>query len=254
MAPFRPFPPESELHQSLAEFDWIGAIRMLLLSARWACPTCEAHVITDVETDLGVPSLKYSTVQRRLMLWTLEATLRFIESRDFDRNTVVMDCDQLIYKDLSRWFQNGVDLGVIVRPNQKHKEEGGFPFLNTVMFLNGRSRKKLAAFFRKALEIAAAMPEPLLKWGADQEAVRSLLEPIDSGIFERSGLTVKMIDSEDVIETISAGQIEALETTGQMPWPTHAVLDGRWTRKPYLKPAFECTLMRLGQELVAAGA
>lgn len=249
MAPFRPFAPESELHKSMPDFDWIGAIRMLFLSAHCSGP-CDTKVITDVDTELGLPSLQYQTRHRRLMLWTLEATLKYVESRDFDRHTVVVDCDQLIYRDLSRWFQNHVDLCVLVRPNQKHREQGGFPFLNTVQWLNGRSRKKLAAFYRRALAVAEGMPEPLLQWGADQEAVRSLLEPIDEGIFQRAGLTVKMINSDDVIETISSFQIEAIEN-GKMPWPSRSVLDGRWRRKEYLRPAFEHTWQKHAQDIMA---
>jgi hypothetical protein len=248
IAPFKPFAPESALHQAYADFDWIAQIQRLLYSGQVACAGADVRVVTDLTTDLPVPLLRYPTAQRRLMLWTLEALLRYVESPDFDRNTVALDCDQLIYRDLAPFFHAGVDLGVLIRPTGKHVEPGGFPLLNGVLFLQWHGRHQLPAFFARALDIAAGMPEDQLRWGADQEAVRLMLEPLELGIVQRSGLTVCMRHVDEVIETISQRHIDGI-ARGECPWPVRAVLDGRWRRKEFLAPAYEQTIRRRALEV-----
>lgn len=250
VAPFRPFRPESELHQSLADFDWIEAIQLLGQSAKLSSHV-DLQVITDVDTDLPVPMLQYRTRHRRLMLWTLEACAAYLESRDFDRRTVMLDCDQLLFRDLSAWFAQmpHADLGVLVRPTAKHLEPGGMPLLNGVQFWHPiRGRKALTAFYRDALAIAEGLPESQKQWGADQEALRQLLEPIELGLHERHGLRVMMFDAELVLEALSGEHMDALEQ-GSMPWPLRSVLDFRWTRKRYMRPVFDQTWARAAREV-----
>lgn len=237
VAPFRPFQPESVWHQHTHAFDWIDAIRMMRDSAIRVC-RCPVHVLTDVDTVLPVETLQYVTTERRLMLWTLEVCLRYLDSDDFDRDTVMLDCDQLVFHDLSRWFTPRVDLGLLVRSEPKYAVE--FPLLNGVQFWARRGKDKLVAFFQRALDLARTLPEPLLVWGADTEAIQRLIAPIEVGIHRRAGLRVRLIESSDVLETFSSHQIQALHD-GALPRPVRAVCDFRALRKRYMRPVYEAT-------------
>ncbi len=248
VAPFRPFIPEGDFHKSLTDFDWIAAIRMLQHSAQIACHDCPVHVLTDVDTELPLPTLRYVTTERRLMLWSLEVCLRYLESDDFDRDTVLVDCDQLIYRDLAPWFapEAGVDLAVLVRPTPKHHQRADAwrQILNGVQLLAVRGRARLLPFYRQALTVARALPERLLRWGADTEALRVLLDPIEVGVHERAGLRVRMIDYRTVMEALSEQSIQSLKTDGTMSWPTRSVLDFRYTRKRWMAAAYAATVMK----------
>jgi len=243
VAPFRPFPPENELHQELSDFDWNEAIRMLFHSVAIAC-RCEAHVITDVDTHLPLPALKYATTHRRLMLWNIEVCLRYLESDDFDQDTVMLDADQLVYHDLSKFFIPGVDLAVLVRPTLKHRDSWK-KVLNGVQFWSYRGKARLVHFYRQALEIAEALPEDLQRWGGDTQALRQLLEPIELGTLQqRAGLTVQMLDYAQVLEALCETQIKWLGE-GRMPISSRAVLDFRWRRKTFMKRVYEATVLSL---------
>lgn len=245
VAPFRPFPPESDLHKGLADFDWIDAIRMMRHSAELACH-CPVHVITDVDTDLPVPTLKYHTTHRRLMLWYIEVAIRYMESPDFDRDTVMVDSDQLIYRNLAPWFTPGVDLGVLIRPTPKHTVMGQ-PVLNGVQFLAVKGRDRLLAFYRQMLDLAQTLPEESLVWGADTEALRLMLEPLELGLHDRAGARVHMIDFSSVLEAMSTQQIQWL-SEGRMPRPSRSVLDFRFKRKPLMRPVYEATIQHAAQD------
>jgi hypothetical protein len=79
VTPFRPFEPESREHLELGPFDWIGAIGMLRASVERSCH-CETVAVTDVDTTLPGPTFQYATTHRRLMLWILDVSLRYLES------------------------------------------------------------------------------------------------------------------------------------------------------------------------------
>ncbi|HEX7770334.1 MAG TPA: hypothetical protein VF422_09955 [Dokdonella sp.] len=209
-------------------------------SAAVACH-CDVHAITDVDTELPIPSLQYETTERRLMLWTLEACLRYIESDDFDRDTIMLDVDQLIYGDLSHVFNRKADLSVLVRATAKHMEQdGGQPLLNGVQFWRAKAKKRLIPFYQQALDIARTLPEDRIVWGADTDAVRRLIEPIELGNVARAGLHLEMVDAERVIETFSDRHAEAL-AEGRSPWPARPVLDFRWMRKPNMPAVYRAT-------------
>ncbi len=243
VVPFRPFPPESDLHKALPDFDWLEALRMVVHTAQIAC-RCEVHAITDVDTDLPVPAFRYETKHRRLMLWTLEVCAAYLASPQCDRDTVMLDVDQLIFGDLAARFDRSADLGVLVRPTGKHLADGGQPLLNGAQYWRGKSKKRLVLFFRRALAIAEQLPEERIVWGADTDAVRDLIEPIALGRQERSGLRVQMVDAVEVLETFSARHQAAIES-GVAPWPRRAVLDFRWDRKPWMPKVYGAT-MRAG--------
>ena len=240
VAPFRPCPPESELHRQLAAdgFDWLEALRMCTHSARLACG-CPVHALTDLETTLPVETLHVPTTERRLMLWTLDACAAFLASQAFDRDTVMLDVDQLVYGNLARYFTPGVNLGVLVRTTAKHAE--GQPLLNGVQFWHRRNRSPLVRFYREALALARTLPEDRLVWGADTDAVRQLLEPITLGIHERAGLVVEMIDAEQVLETYN-NRLEWTVSQGLPVVPIRPVVDFRWFRKPAMAALYRASI------------
>lgn len=242
--PFRPFEPESDLHKSLADFDWIAALRHVIHSARESCQ-CDVHVLTDIDTDLGdLPALKYATTQRRLMLWTLDVCARYLESRDCDRDTIMLDVDQLIFDDLALVFDRKADLGVLVRVDEKHAAvEGGQPLLNGVQFWRGKAKKRLAQFYRKALDRALALPESRIVWGADSDAVRALVEPIALGVHMRGAVRVQMLEASSVLEAFTDVHQDALNA-GTAPRPSRPVLDFRWKRKPAMPHVFDAAFVK----------
>ena len=185
VAPYRPFPPESDWHrETAASFDWIGAIGMMRHSAALACG-CSVDMLTDVDTVLPFPMLRYQTYHRRLMLWSLEVSACFLASDDFDQNTVALDSDQLIFRSLTPWFQPEADLTVLIRPRIDRSEGlNNMPILNGVQWWAYASRDRLVAFYRRALEVAIGLPEERIAWGADTDALVQLLDPRDVGIHE----------------------------------------------------------------------
>jgi len=243
VAPFRPFPPEAPHHQELAAFDWMDAIAMLTDSVRASCGV-ELRVLTDVDTDLPCSTLQYQTTHRRLMLWYLEIAACYLDSPAFDRDTIALDSDQLVYQDLASWFASRMDIGIVIRATPKGLP--GFPILNGVQFWAHRAKAKLVEFYRDALAIAEQLPEADIVWGADTVALCRLLEPLSVGMHDRSGLRVRFIQGNDLIEALSLVQIRHLEA-GKMQRPTRPVLDFRNTRKPYMRAVYEATIARTVQ-------
>lgn len=241
VAPFKPFPAECGTHQVLERegFDWNAAIAMMMDTARTHCEDCPVHVLTDLDSPITAPALRYPTTSQRLMVWSIEVCLRFLQSKDFDRNTVMLDCDQLVFGNLRKWFKKtpAVDLGVLVRPHGKHLQEGGEPLLNGVQFWHRSGRKRLVAFYERCLEVVQQLPEHRIAWGGDTDALRSLIEPIEIGIFERAGAIVQMWPAEDVLQSWSSNHTALLEA-GEVPEIHSAVLDFRAMRKRYMAAMF----------------
>ena len=92
------------------------------------------------------------------MLWTLEVCLAYLSSTDFNRDTVMLDCDQLVFKDLRPFFAPGADLGLLVRPTPKHRDSWK-QLLNGVQFWPLRGKARLIPFYEEALARAARLPE-----------------------------------------------------------------------------------------------
>lgn len=241
VAPFLPVPPESPHHQAMVDFDWMAAIRMLSHSAERACGV-PVQVLTDHGAQLPVPSLTYATTHRRLMLWTLEVCLRYLESDDFDRDTVMLDCDQLVFEDLRRFFTPYVDLALLVRPTHKHQDTWK-KVLNGVQFWSVRGKARLIPFYREALRRAEAMSEGLVTWGADTAAIRDLIEPVQLGLHERAGARVQLLNYDMVLEALSEDQIAQL-ARGVAPVPRRPVLDFRYKRKLHMAAVYALTVGR----------
>ena len=245
VAPFLPLPLENAHHQDLAAFDWIDAIRMLSHSGEMSCGV-PVQVLTDVSARLPLPCLTYATTHRRLMLWVLEVCLRYLESDDFDRDTVALDCDQLIYRDLAPFFSPTIDLGILIRPTHARKDTWK-KVLNGVQFWSVRGKTRLIGFYREALTRAEGMSENLIRWGADTQAIREILEPVGPGVHLRGGARVQMLDYNRVLAALSAEQIEGLRQ-GVRPRPLRAVLDFRYRRKVYMRQVYDLTV---GQAVAA---
>jgi hypothetical protein len=226
VTPFRPFPAESVEHQELGPFDWIGTMRIMMASVTQSC-RCDVVAITDIDTDLPVRALHYETTHRRLMLWILEVSLRYLESPSFVVDTVMVSPDMLVYQDLRPWFR-GADLGILVRSDQRFVEAGR-PILNSVQWWSVAGKPRLIEFYRQTLALAQTLPEDVITWGADSEPIRQLLEPLDIGIAERAGLTVEMIEAGKVLEAFS--ETHRNSKPGKPKRPRRAVMDFRYLRK-----------------------
>lgn len=238
VAPFLPLEPEAPHHVRLAveAFDWPGAIAMLADSVKRTIG-CPFHVITDITANVtAAPTLRYATHERRLMLWNLEVAAAYLESDDFDRDTVMVDSDQLIFGDLAHWFRPRVDLGILIRPKPMR-----VPILNGVQFLAHRGKPRLSAFYRKALDVARGLPEDQICWGADTHALRILLEPLSPGIHQREGLTVALMDHRPILQPLTETQIGVLQQSGCFPWPSQPVVDFRYFRKRSMKAVYEAS-------------
>lgn len=243
VAPYRPFDTTGIPHaEALAGFDWVDALRMLADSARQVSPDAAFHVLTDVDTDLPMPSLQYVTTRRALMLWSLEISACYLESAAFDCDTVALDADQLIYADLAKWFAPYMDLGIVVRPLPKNLP--GLPILNGVQFWPLRGKPLLGPFYRRALAIAETLPTADQAWGADTIALARLLDPLDVlGIPVRDGLRVRFIAAGEIIAPLSEVNMRHL-AAGKFTAPHVPVLDFRAGRKPYMRSVYEATIAR----------
>lgn len=235
VAPFKPFPHEIH-HEEFGLVWWLDAIRMMRASARASC-RCPVMMITDRETTLPFPSWHYVTRERRPALWYLEIACCYLSSNEFTDDTVLLDSDQLVYRDLSPWFRHKMDLGILVR----RPSRDGAAIINGVQFWPVRSKTKLADFYERALNVARGLPDSQDASGADTVALVQLLEPLILGTRQRGGLNVRFIDSRDVSKPLSSDMITALEY-GRLRRPICSVLDFRHLRKLHMRAVYNETL------------
>jgi hypothetical protein len=235
VSPYRPFEPESQAHELLGPFDWVGALQMLRASVRRSCD-CETVAITDVDTALPGPSFQFPTTARRLMLWILDVARCYLHSEVFDRDTIMLSPDLLVFSDLRPWMASGYFTVLMRAAYPDH------PILNAVQFWPVHRKKALARFYDEAWAIAQTLEERHLRWGGDTEPLRQLLQPLAPGLVMRDGKPVaKLIESDEVLQSFSSGQIAALAHGRVLP-PVRAIVDFRYTRKRYMRAYFEATL------------
>lgn len=230
VSPYRPFPP---VNHSQIGFDWIAALAMLRTTARRATQG-EVVALTDMATDLPMPAFHYPTQQhRRLMLWILEVCLAYVESDDFDQDTVMLSPDTLVVGNLRPYFAG--DCTILIRPGRQYAER---PILNAAQWWPIHAKAKLAAFYRQALAIAEGLPRQLIRWGADCEALRHLLEPIRPGLHVRAGLRVSMRDRMTVLQSVGKGVLD--EIARHQPLRPHPVplVDFKYESKQHLPRYF----------------
>ena len=236
VSPYRPFEPESLSHQRLGPFDWEGALRMLGASVDRACHA-KTFALTDHDTVLPVPAHQYRTEHRRLMLWILEVSLRYLESSDFDQDTVMISPDILVYGDLRPFFR--ADLGIIVRVAEKYQHK---PLLNGVQFWRHGAAEGLADLYRKALALAGGLAEGYIRWGADTLPLVKLLHPIGLGGFKCGGLSVYGIRRINIMDELSDSDIIRLDRGWNVPWPVCPIVDFKYLKKRHMAAYFDATI------------
>lgn len=240
VSPYRPFVPESVEHLRLGAFDWTNALKMSRASVDAVYGRGAWLAITDVDTPLPVPALKYETTHRRLMLWIVEVCLRYLESDDFDRDTVMLSPDVLLFSKVGKFFRG--DLGIVVRLQQKFVDSGRV-ILNCTQLWRYHGKQRLITFYRRALAIAERLPDNRIRWGADTDPLIQLLSPIVSdGVRFRDGLWVNFIDEQDVMESVTEEDISALgygtfKRTSPVP-----IVDFRYRRKLAMSAYFHATI------------
>jgi hypothetical protein len=236
VSPFRPFPPENLSHKELVDFDWIDALRMLRASAKQNTKA-EVFAITDVDTDLGVPAYQYATKERRLMLWILEVSRCYLESDDFDQDTVMLSPDILVYQDLRPYFVG--DLGVVVRVAEKYSSK---PMLNGAQWWKHIAKDRLVAFYREALERAYLLPENYIAWGADTIPIAEMLSPMVVGPMERAGLEAFGISHVGMLYPVMAHDVARMDM-GKRPFdPPFPLTDFKGLRKAHMRRYFDDTI------------
>ncbi len=235
VSPYRPFAPESQAHQLLGPFDWVDALRMLAVSVERS-NACETIAITDVDTDLPVPMFQFETRERRLMLWMLEVALRYLDSPQFDRDTIMLSPDLLVFGDLRPWMAAG-HFVVLMRAKYVHH-----PILNAVQYWPVRRRRQLVAFYTEALAIGRTLDDGFLVWGGDTEPLRQLLAPLAPGLVMRDGKPLaRLIESDEILQSFNNVMAARLVARGEAVPCGRAILDFRYTRKQYMRAYFDAT-------------
>lgn len=237
VSPYRPFAPESPAHRRLGPFAWERALACLATSVARACQ-CETCALTDLATRLPVPSFQYATREPRLMLWILEVSLAYLASADFDRDTVMVSPDILIYGDLRMGFREA-DLAVLVRAGAKYARR---PLLNGVQWWAVAAQPRLIAFYHAALMRARELPASAQVWGADTLPLVDLLAPLEVGVMMRRGLRVRGLPHTSVLTECSTRDIAMLQRTGRVPFPVVPIVDFKGLRKHNLFAYFDATL------------
>jgi len=181
---YRPIELYMAYHIELARqgFDWIEASRMLAHSAKVRSGV-DTYVITDAP--LPVPCHVFKTREEKLMLWILEVSLAYLESDDFDQNTVFISPDSLVVGSLDLF--GDFDLGVSAWDSRRHSR-----WMNGLQWWPVAAKAGLVRLYAEAFEIAKALPVEDQRWGADTIPLVQLLGPMESpGLFLRDGLSVR---------------------------------------------------------------
>lgn len=232
VTPFRPFPAESQAHQMLGPFDWVGAIQMLRASVERSCG-CDTVTLTDVDTELPVPTFQFVTEERRLMLWILEVSRAYLASDWFDQDTVMVSPDMLVYQPLSPYFM--ADLGILVRGGKFAEHR---PVLNSVQWWAHAAKDRLVAWYDAAIAYARQLPESSIIWGADTEPFEQLLAPLVRGTVSRRGrLSVAFLPCEEIVEALRTRD----HIGATLPAPSVPVVDFRYNRKRFMREYFNAT-------------
>ena len=239
VSPFRPFAPESPSHRLLADFDWHDALRMLSQSAVLAGQPM-VWQITDVDAPEGpIPAYRYRTRHRRLMLWLLEVALCYLESEDFDQDTVWLSPDSLVLGDIRAGFV--AEFGVVVRTAAKYVKAGR-TVLNSAQWWAVSAKSRLIPFYRNALRLAEGLSDARLVWGADTDPLIDLLSPIVAGPSLRANLRIYGHEETTILRSLMRHQEIALDQgrdPGRLNTP---ILDFRYRRKAHMRAYFDAVL------------
>ena len=240
VAPYQCFPVEAHPESlAITTFDWCDALHMLDVSVRATYQgRVRVHALTDHETLVPVSAYRYQTQSTRLQVWLNEIRLAYLRSEDFDEDTILVSPDTLIVGDISQPFTTPMDLAMLVRPVKRFAGEWK-SILNSIQWWRHASKKKLIAFYEQVIAIGQTLPEELQIWGGDTEPLRQLVEPMDLGIVRRAGLAVNMLRASDLFRSISSAEMANLVAGGRIDRPSLPILDFKYIRKPFMRPAFE---------------
>lgn len=233
VSPYRCITPYMPFHVELDSGWWVEALRMLRVSGQKRAGV-ETFALT-CDTNLPVPHYCYPTEEPLLMLWILEVSLAYMESEQFDQDTVFITPDALVIKSLDGLFSPKFDIAITRKPSPKFIAH---PLMNGLQFWPIASREKLIAFQRTALAMARTLDDEEKRWGADTTPLVRLLGPIEEGLYERSGMRVRIFPSLQVLRTIGSTELRQLEQ-GLIPEPRSVVMDFKTDRKQYMRPYFE---------------
>ena len=203
VAPYRPMVPYTSQHIELAAkgFDWIKALKMLGQSARLRA---KAEVFAITDTELPVPHYRYLSREPLLMLWVLEVSLAYLESADFDQDTVFISPDSLVVGRLDVF--GDFDIALTARPDKFARTK---PLMNGLQFWPLAAKDKLVQLYQRVLELAHGLPLEVQRWGADTEPLIRLLGPIRAGLFTRSGLRVRIFPYP-MLRTVGGAEVRKL--------------------------------------------
>lgn len=221
---YRQIEPYMPMHRELAgKFDWIEALKMLHASARMNA-RLEVFAITDQK--LSVPSYRYRTTEQLLMLWILEISALYLESKEFDQNTVFISPDSLVCGPLNAF--SDFDIGLVARRGKFREAKS---LMNGLQFWPIKARDKLVALYREALRIARTLEPKIQQWGADTMPLIQLLGPIVAGAYIRFGMRVKIFDPKALLLcSVQAGEMEG---KGSIK-PRCRVVDFKFNRKLWM--------------------
>ncbi len=140
----------------------------------------------------GANNIHYES-RALLMVWILEAQKAYMESRYFNKDSILFSPDTLIIKPIE--FPK-CDLGVTLNYLQpvKHMLNNG------VIFIKPRHKDKLIKLWEDAIKICKSYPQALQEWGGDQMALQEVLVVND---WEPYGLKVKLLNCEDYNASIT---------------------------------------------------
>ena len=236
VSPYRQIVPYKRHHVELPAGWWLEALRML----RWSGlnrTQANTYVITDLETELPFKYvLRYDTQETYLMLWIIEVSLMYLESSDFDQDTVLISPDSLVRKDIN-WFDGTFDIAVTSRPlKEKYQHH---PLLNGLQWWPLASKDKLIELYREALHIARSLPDNEKRWGGDTTPFLKLLGPIVPGLHDRGGYRVKIFTFPTLMEITPLVMRKLSE--GKRPDADVAVADFKLRSKSNMKTYFERT-------------
>ena len=230
ISPFHKIVPYKEHHVELVgRFDWLDALRMLRKSAQMRS-SCDTFVITD-DADFPLPHYRYRTEETYLMLWVLEVCLRYMESEDFDQDTVFVSPDSLVMGNLDIF--GGFDIAVSARPSKLSNR-----LMNGLQWWPLASRDKLLAMQRRALDIARGLPENDKLWGADTIPLLELLGPIEEGLHQNGELVVRVFP-HPTLQTVNAVTMRKLEAGRRINPHNSLVHDFKYWNKVYMVPYFQ---------------
>lgn len=169
------------VYQHRGDEGYLELIRLAFASAR--NHDYETFLVGDVE--LGDTNIRFLRENEPLLMnWVLAAQLLYIESPFFTQDTVLFSPDALINKPLEPVFRQGFDVAVTDRVSKI------CPINNGVIFIKPENKKRIAAMWRKCLEICKSYPQEKQEWWGDQQ---SLYDFLQRGYDKEIGVKVKTL-------------------------------------------------------------